>query len=44
MTQFVKDIRGEDHETYLTFREGWIYQQIIDVVRESSGWKTIAAE
>jgi predicted dehydrogenase len=35
---FVADIRGEPHEPYLTFRDGWRYQEAIDVIRAGCGW------
>ena len=33
---FVADIRGEENEPYLTFRDGWRYQAIADAVRNGS--------
>ena len=39
--EFVADIRGEGDTGYLTFRDGWLYQEIIDAVRASSGWTPI---
>ena len=35
---FVADIRGEPHEPYLTFRDGWRYQEAIDAIRAERGW------
>ncbi len=35
---FVADIRGEPHEPYLTFRDGWRYQEAIDAIRAARGW------
>lgn len=35
---FVADIRGEPHEPYLTFLDGWRYQVAIDAVRQGAGW------
>jgi predicted dehydrogenase len=35
---FVADIRGESHEPYLTFRDGWRYQEAIDTIRAGRGW------
>jgi len=40
-TEFVADIEGRPHEPYPTFREGWIYQEIVDVVRAGKGWTLI---
>jgi predicted dehydrogenase len=39
--EFVADIRGEPHEAYPTFRQGWIYQEITKVIREGVGWTAI---
>lgn len=36
--EFVADIRGEAHPRYLTFRDGWIYQELIDVIRSNRCW------
>lgn len=38
---FVGDIRGEPVAPYLTFREGWRYQEAIDAIRSGRGWYTI---
>lgn len=35
---FVADIRGEPHKPYLTFRDGWRYQEAIDAIRSGRGW------
>lgn len=40
--EFVADIRGEPAPRYLTFRDGWIYQEVIDVVRSNTCWQAIA--
>lgn len=40
--EFVADIRGEASGWYPTFRDGWAYQEIIDVVRADSGWTDVA--
>lgn len=34
---FVADICGEDHEPYLTFRDGWRYQVAVDTIRQAGG-------
>ncbi len=36
--KFVKDISGEPFEPYQTFKEGYHYQKIIDVIRASDNW------
>jgi predicted dehydrogenase len=37
--QFVRDIEGEKVEPYQTFKEGFEYQKIVDMIRENSCWK-----
>lgn len=39
---FVNDIRGQTVEPYPTFRDGWIYQAVIDAVRAGDGWMAIS--
>ena len=39
--EFVADIRGEGDASYLKFRDGWMFQVVIDLVRRSSGWTTL---
>lgn len=41
MREFVADIRGEGDSGYLKFRDGWIFQEVIDAVRQGKGWKTL---
>ena len=36
--EFVKDIRGEPFYHYQTFKEGSQYQQLIDLIRQDTGW------
>lgn len=38
---FVADVRGEPHRPYLTFRDGWRYQEAIDAIRSGRGWYTL---
>ncbi len=38
---FLADIKGDPHEPYLTFHDGWRYQIAIDAIRESKGWATM---
>lgn len=40
---FVADVRGEPHRPYLTFRDGWRYQEVIDAIRTGRGWYTLPA-
>ncbi len=39
---FVADIHGEPHRSYLTFRDGWRYQEAIDAIR-AAGWLELPA-
>ncbi len=41
---FVDDIRGRGYSGYPTFRDGWIYQQVIDVARSGHGWTPIVPD
>ena len=36
--EFLKDIKGEKAQNYLTFDEGSRYQQIIDIIRKNDSW------
>ncbi|MFO7696490.1 MAG: Gfo/Idh/MocA family oxidoreductase [Anaerolineae bacterium] len=38
---FTADLRGEPHDPYLTFHDGWRYQQVIDAIRAGAGWQEI---
>ena len=38
LLDFVADIRGEPHQPYLTFRDGWRTMVAIDAIRAGSGW------
>ena len=38
--EFVADIQGKGKSDYLTFREGWIFQEIIDIARARKGWSS----
>lgn len=40
----VDDIQGTRSSNYLTFRDGWIYQEIIDIVRAGGCWNSIAQQ
>jgi predicted dehydrogenase len=35
---FVADVRGEPGPPYLTFRDGWRFQEAIDAIRAARGW------
>jgi len=36
--EFTADLRGEGEASYLTFRDGWLFQEIIEGVRRGDGW------
>jgi hypothetical protein len=40
---FVADVRGQDHQPYLTFADGWRYQEAIEAIRSGRGWYTLPA-
>ncbi len=42
--EFVADILGKGNAGYQTFRDGWIYQEVIDIVRAGSGWTPVASD
>jgi predicted dehydrogenase len=35
---FVKDVQGQPHNPYLTFRDGWRFQAALEAIREGRGW------
>ena len=39
--EFVADILGQPHPRYLTFRDGWIYQEVIDTIRSNKCWISV---
>ena len=39
--EFVKDIKGEPFEPYQTFKEGSLYQQLIDIIRKNGNWTDV---
>jgi predicted dehydrogenase len=41
--EFVADIEGRPHPRYLTFRDGWIYQEVIETIRSNHCWVAVAA-
>jgi predicted dehydrogenase len=38
---FVGDLLGRPHGPYLTFRDGWRFQEAFDTIRAGHGWTTI---
>ena len=41
--EFVADILGQTPPRYLTFRDGWIYQEVIDTIRSNTCWRKVAS-
>lgn len=39
--EFVKDIQGENHTYYQSFKEGSLYQQLIDLIRKNDNWTDV---
>ncbi|MGB5556146.1 MAG: Gfo/Idh/MocA family oxidoreductase [Flavobacteriaceae bacterium] len=39
--EFVKDIKGEAVAPYQTFKEGSLYQQLIDIIRKNDNWTDV---
>lgn len=38
---FVGDVIGQPRDPYLTFRDGWRFQEAFDTIRAGNGWTTI---
>lgn len=39
--EWIDDIEGHGNAGYLTFRDGWLFQEVIDATRAADGWKDI---
>jgi predicted dehydrogenase len=39
--EFVVDIRDEGYSGYQTVRDGWIFQEVIESIRASTGWAAV---
>lgn len=39
--EFVADIEGRGYSGYQTFHEGWVYQEVIDTIRQGGGWSAM---
>jgi predicted dehydrogenase len=42
--EFVADVRGEGNAGYLKFRDGWLFQEVIDIARSGRGWMILPGE
>ncbi|MGB5437361.1 MAG: Gfo/Idh/MocA family oxidoreductase [Maribacter sp.] len=40
--EFVKDIKGEKVAPYQSFKEGSLYQQLIDIIRKNDNWTDVS--
>ncbi|MFB9053654.1 Gfo/Idh/MocA family protein [Formosa undariae] len=40
--EFTKDIKGEEFKPYQSFKEGSLYQQLIDLIRENNNWTDVS--
>lgn len=40
--EFVKDIKGEKVAYYQSFKEGSLYQQLIDIIRKNNNWTDVS--
>lgn len=41
--EFVGDIQGAEHETYQSFEDGSLYQNLIDLIRQNDGWFQVSS-
>ncbi len=41
---FVADVLGSPRDRYLTFRDGWRFQEAFDAIRTGRGWTAIPAD
>ena len=39
--EFVKDIQGESFSPYQTFKQGSLYQQLIEIIRKNDNWTDV---
>lgn len=39
--EFVRDIKGENYAPYQSFKEGSLYQQLIDLIRKNNNWTDV---
>jgi predicted dehydrogenase len=39
--EFVKDIQGKSVASYQTFKDGWQYQEIVDIIRKNCLWTDV---
>lgn len=41
LEEYTSITRGEGYSGYQTFRDGWVYQEVIDAVRRGDGWNDV---
>jgi hypothetical protein len=39
--EFVADIQGAGNSDYLTFYDGWLAAEVIDIARSGQGWQAV---
>jgi hypothetical protein len=39
--EFVADVRGEGYAGYPTFHDGWVANEVIDIVRSNKSWVSL---
>jgi hypothetical protein len=42
--EFVADIRGEGDAGYLRIRDGWLFHEVIDIIRSGWNWNALPSE
>jgi hypothetical protein len=41
--EFVEDIRGEGSQGYPTFRDGWLANEVMEIIRSEQEWRRVRA-
>ncbi len=39
--EFVAHIQGQTYRNYQTFKDGWIFQEVVDAIRRGQGWEDV---
>jgi predicted dehydrogenase len=42
--EFVAHIKGEPDSGYQTFRDGWLFQEVVDAIRRGQGWGNVSQD